>query len=572
MERLARILPAFEWLPDYNKKWLRGDLSAGLTVGVIAVPQVMAYAMLAGVPPIHGLYASLVPLIVYALMGTSRQLASGPVATSLLIIAAGLAGLAEPFSPEYVGLVLLTTLMVGLTQVVMGVFRLGFIVNFLSRPVIVGFMTAAPLIIASSQIGNLLGLELTQTQYITDLFVGVFAQFSNIDTLPLGIGMATIAIMLGIEFFKPSAPSALVVMVLGIVAAWALNLEAYGLEVVGKVPAGLPAFVLPTLDLELMRKLIPTSLTVALEQCMVVMSLGAAFAAKHKMTVRPNKELIAVGAANTMGSFFGGVPVSGSFSRSAVNDQAGAKTPLANLISAGVVALTLMFFTPLFYHLPIAVLAAVIVVVALKLINIPQIRYLLKTKRRDAAVAFLTFGATLVLGIQTGILLGVAASVFLILWRISRPEIHELGRVPGTDEYRSLDNFSNAKVIPGIYLLRVDSSLSFANAETIRQKLLEPTTSTGKGFKVIILDATGINDLDTTSATMLAGVSESLGERQIELYIAGAKGPVRETIERSGLDKELGKTHFSLTVDEAVQRVQGIPEGDATVVPKTRAS
>lgn len=565
MKRLARIIPALEWLPEYNRDWLRGDLIAGVTVGVIAVPQVMAYALLAGVEPIHGLYAALIPLIAYAVMGTSRQLAVGPVAISLLIVAAGLEGLAEPFTPEYAGLVMLTALLAGCTQIFMGVFRLGFIVNFLSHPVIVGFMTAAPLIIAASQVGHILGLDVPQTQHINELFVAVYEQFSNIDTLPLGIALATMTIMLGIKFFKPSAPAALVVVFLGTLAAWGLNLEAIGLEVVGTVPAGLPSIVFPSIDYATVRQLAPTSLTIALEQCMVVMSLGAAFAAKHHQQVRPNRELIAIGAANTLGSFWGGTPVSGSFSRSAVNDQAGAKTPMANIIAAGVVGLTLLFLTPLFYYLPISVLAAVIVVVALKLIDLPQLRYLVKTKRRDAAVAFLTFFATLSLGIQEGILLGVAASVFVILVQITRPQIHELGRVPGTDEFRSLTHFPNAEIIPGIYMLRIDSSLSFANSETLRQKLLEPTTSTGKSFEVIIIDATGVNSLDTTSATMLAAVTEVLNARHVELYIAGAKGQVRETIVRSGLDQELGKTHFALTVDEAAQRVLASRGADARV-------
>jgi SulP family sulfate permease len=557
----ARIIPAFDWLADYDKTCLRGDLAGGLTVGVIAVPQAMAYAMMAGVPPIYGLYASLIPLLVYAFLGTSRQLAVGPVAISFLIISAGLAPLAEPFSPRYVEMAILTALMVGCIQIFMGVFRLGFIVNFLSRPVIVGFMTAAPLIIAGSQLGNLLGLDLPHTQHLSTLILAVFEQFRAIDPLTLGLGLAAMAIMLGIRFFKPSAPAALVVVLLGTLAVYLFDLDALGVAVVGEVPAGLPGFSLPEVDLNTLRDLAPTAVTVALEQCMVVMSLGAVFAARHGHKVRPNRELIAIGASNGLGSFFGGLPVSGSFSRSAVNDGAGAKTPLANVVAAGVVGLTLLFLTPLFYYLPIAVLAAVIMVVALNLIDLPQLRHLLKTKRRDGIIAFLTFGCTLSIGIQEGILIGVAASIFAILYRISRPQIHELGRVPGTHEFRSVAHFPDARLIPGIHMLRIDASLSFANAELLREKLLQSTTADGREFDALIIDATAVNDLDTTSAAMLAGVIDTLHARQVDLYIAGAKGHVRQTLRRSGLAAELGEEHFPLTVDLAVQRVEELRDG-----------
>jgi SulP family sulfate permease len=532
-------------------------MGAGLTVGVMLIPQAMAYAMLAGMPAIYGLYASLIPLLIYPFLGTSRHLAVGTVAIDMLIVAAGVGVLAEPRTEHYIELAILLALMTGVIQIAMGFLRLGFLVNFLSRPVIAGFMTAAPLIIAASQLGNLFGLELPNTQYVHILLWETLQNLDQIHMLTMAMGAGGITILLGIHFWKPSAPGALVLVVLGIGLVWALDLGEMGVKIVGDIPEGLPTPGLPAISLENMGSLATTAVTLALVQFMTVMSLGKVFAAKHGYDIDANRELIAIGSSNMLGSFFRSIPVSGSFSRSAVNEQSGADTPVANIVAATVIALTLLFLTPVFYFLPVSALAAIIIVAAIGLIDLPEMRYLLKTKRRDGAIALITFGCTLTIGIQEGVLIGIAASIVAILYRISRPNVSELGHMPGTRDFRSLSRHPDAEPIKGIFILRVDASLSFANADLIKAKLLESTKTDGNGdeYSALIIDATGVNDLDTTSAAMLVKVIDTLSERGVIFYVAGAKGPVRDTITRAGLQAELGPDRFTPTPDLAVRDI-----------------
>lgn len=555
MDRFRKIFPAFNWLPKYSGHKFRGDLFAGLTVGVMLIPQSMAYALLAGMPAIYGLYASLIPLLIYPFLGTSRHLAVGTVAIDMLIVAAGVGAIAQAQTEHYVALAILLALMTGAIQIGMGMMRMGFMVNFLSRPVIAGFMSAAPLIIAASQIGNLFGMDLPQTQYVHILLWEAFQHIDGLHLLSTVVGLVTVALLLGLQFFKPSAPGALIVVALGIALVWIFGLGQQGIEVVGEIPSGLPIPAIPDISTENLEALGSTAVTLALVQFMSVMSLGKVFASKHNYSVDANREMIAIGSSNVLGSFFRSMPISGSFSRSAVNEKAGARTPISNIIAAAVIALTLLFLTPVFYYLPVPVLAAIIMVAAVGLIDIPEMRYLLKTKRRDGLVALLTFGGTLAIGIQEGILIGIGASILTILYRVSRPNVAELGHMPGTTEFRSMQRHPEAEAIEGIYMLRVDASFSFANAELIKDRLLENSTREGRGFNALVIDASGVNDLDTTSAAMLNDVIDTLDERDIELYIAGAKGPVRDTIQRAGLHGELGDEHFKLTPDAAVQAI-----------------
>ncbi len=561
-KQLQEAVSAPVWLRGYGREKARGDLVAGLTVGVMLVPQGIAYAVIAGVPPVYGLYASLVPPLVYALLGTSRQLAVGPIAIDMLIVAAGVGALAEAGSARYAALAVLLAAMVGALQLAMGAARLGFVADLLSRPVIDGFTTAAALIIGASQIGNLLGLDLGRSEFVYAIAQEAAAQIGAVHGPTLALGVACMAVLAGLQWWRPAVPGALVVAVLSTAAVWVFGWEARGMAVIGALPTGLPGFELPGLfQMGDLRDLLPTALTLALVQFMSVASLGRVFAQRHHYGIRPNRELWAVGAANAAGSFFQGIPVSGSFSRSAVNDQAGAQTPLANAAAAAVIALALLFLTPLFYYLPMAALAAIIIVAAAGLLDVEELRALFRAKKRDGALALFTALMTLVVGIQEGLLLGVAASVVLILYRISRPNMVELGHLPGTRTFRDLKRRPNAAPIDEVLVLRVDAPFSFVNAEALKDFVLEkagletPKKNGGRPLRAVVIDGSSISDLDTTGTEALEAVHRSLEEAGIALHFAGLIGPVRETVARSGLRARLGAGHFFRTPHRAVERL-----------------
>jgi SulP family sulfate permease len=350
-------------------------------------------------------------------------------------------------------------------------------------------------------------------------------------------------------------PGALVVVVLATGASYAFSFEEHGMAVVGSIPKGLPPLSLPDLNLGTLNTLLPAAVTLALVQFMKDVSLGRVFATRHGYTIDANKELVGLGSANLVGSFFSSIPVSGSFSRSAVNDQTGAQTPLANWFTAGVIALTLLFLTPLFYSLPTPALAAIIIVAGIGLIDVHELRNLFKARRRDGYIALFTAGCTLFIGIQEGILLGIGASVIAVLYRISSPNVAELGHVPGTHLFRDLERFGQAVRLKDIMVLRVDASFSFANAEYFKDFILEKSEREGRNVEVVIVDGSSINGLDTTAIEALFSVAESLEEQGIELHFTGLIGPVREVVRRSGFHALLGDNKFHLAPHAAVVSV-----------------
>lgn len=553
-ERIQRIFPIVQRLQDYDREDLRGDLVAGLTVGVMVVPQSMAYALLAGVPPIYGLYAALVPLLVYPLLGTSRHLAVGPVALDMLILAAGLSALAEAGSVRYVSLALLVTLMVGLFQLLLGGLRLGFLAAFLSRPVISGFTSAAGLIIAVTQLGPLLGVDLPAGPGLSALAaLPVLISEAHLPSLLLGLLGLLLLWVLG--RWRPLWPGALLVVAGGILAALLFDLGDRGVVLLGRVPGGLPLPGLGQVSLADVRAVFPTVLTLGLIQFLNVVALGKVFASRHRYPVSPNRELTAVGAANLAGSLFRSLPISGSYSRSALNERAGTRTALSNIAAAAVVGLTLAFATPLFRLVPLPALAAVIAHAGLSLINPSELRALLRLKRRDGILALLTLTATLVIGIQEGILLGIGASMVAILYQMSRPHVAELGLLAGTTFYRDRARNPEALPLEDFLILRVDASYAFPNADYLKQVILDRARARSGDIRAVILDGSSINDLDTTALDALQAVEEDLGEQGVELHLTGIIGPVRDVLKRSVLYERLGPSHVHLSPHRAVKYV-----------------
>lgn len=556
-----RWLPALSWLPSYDRRDLGGDLSAGLTVAVMLIPQGMAYAMLAGLPPIVGLYASVFPLLAYALLGTSRQLAVGPVAMVSLLVATGVGAIAPAGSAEYVALAIALAGMVGVLQLAMGVLRLGALVTFLSHPVVSGFTSAAAIVIGLSQLEHLLGVRLEKSPRLHELVVDAAGALGDTHAITLAIGAGSIAVLLLLKRWRPRFPGAITVVVIGTLLTWALGLADRGVRIVGEVPSGLPLPSVPALDLSRLGALLPTAITIALVGFLESISVAKAFARKNGYEVDANQELRALGAANVVGLFSGAYPVTGGFSRTAVNAQAGARTGLASIITAAVIGVSLVLFTPLFYYLPRAVLAAIVMAAVIGLVDVREPVHLWKVKRTDAVLLGLTFVATLFLGIEEGIVTGVAASLGLFVWRSTRPHDAVLGRLPGTTDYRNVENFPDAEEVPHVAIWRFDASFYFANADRFRDRV-DSLLVRGDDVRAIVLDASGINDLDASAESMLHDIHARLAAAGIRLSFANVKGPVREVMERGGLVDEVGRARFFLSVHAAVEAARAELPGE----------
>jgi SulP family sulfate permease len=552
LKKTFRIL---NWLPKYNSQKFRGDLTAGLTTGVMFIPQGMAYAVIAGVPPIYGLYAGVIPLLIYPLLGTSKNLSIGPVAIDMLIVAAGVSLLADPNTERYITLTILLTMMAGSLQLLMGSMQLGAIFNIFSRPVIAGFTLAAPIIIAFSQLNNLLGIELPQTQYIIVIIQETIQSLDQIHLQTVLWGGTAIFLLALMKYIKPILPASVIIVVISIFLAWFTSAGSIGIKLVGDIPTGLPPLSLPEINFNNMRELLPTALTLALVQFMTVASLGQTFAKRNNYIVDPNHELVALGASNFLGSLFKSIPVSGSFSRSAASEQANVQTPLANIITSSIIIATLLFLTPIFYFLPMPILAAIIIVSALNLIDISEFKFLYTTKRSEGIIAIFTAVCTLLIGIQEGILLGVVASMLQILYKYSRPSVAELGIIPGTRLFKNLDRNPEAKTIDGVLILRVDASFSFINADFFRDYILETSRERNESTRFVVIDGSTINNLDTTATDKLKSMVTTLKNWDIELYITGLKGPVRDVIDKSGLREFLGEDHYFRDPHEAISHI-----------------
>lgn len=531
---VARLLPSGGRPADYDGSDLRSDLMAGLTVGVMLIPQGMAYALIAGVPPVYGLYAALVPLLVYGLAGSSRQLAVGPVAIISLLVAAGVGPLADGDPARYVELTFLLALMVGVVQVTLGLLRFGFLTNFLAHPVLAGFTSAAALVIGTTQLRHLLGVDVPGSAPLADTLGALAGQVGNIHGPTLVVGGGAILLLVGLRRWKRAFPGALVVVALAVGMAVVLGLEDRGVQVVGEVPGGLPAPGLPPWDPAAALALVPVALTIALVGFMESIAVAKVYAMRHRYEVRPDRELVALGLANTVGSFVQAFPTTGGFSRTAVNDQAGSRSTFSSLVAAGVVAATLLLFTGLFRPLPNAVLAAIVLVAVASLVDVRGARHLWTTDRRDFSLMAITFVATLGLGIEEGIVVGVLASLAALVYHTSRPHMAVCGRVPGTDTFRDVERYPAALCHPEVVVLRPDTSLAFSNAEAVRSRIQETVDGGDPRPRVLILDFSAVNGTDSTALHMLDDVARDLKDRGVQLRLAAVKGPVLDALERSG--------------------------------------
>jgi len=548
---MKEYFPILEWLPNLSKKSIQNDFVAGLTVGIMLVPQGMAYALLAGLPPVFGLYAALVPQVIYAIMGTSRQLSVGPVAMDSLLVASGLAALKLSGINEYISMAIFLAFFMGLIQLVLGFLRMGFLVNFLSKPVISGFTSAAAIIIGLSQLKHLVGAPFESSNKIHLLLIEFIDKSSQIHLITLFIGLIAIAILVLLKKLNPSIPGALIAVILS--SIWIKYFgEDSGVSIVGIVPEGLPSFRLPEIELINITKILPLALTLALIAFMEAISVAKAIEEKKDYSINPNQELIALGASNIVGSLFQSYPTTGGFSRTAVNDQAGANSGLASIISAIVVGLTLLFLTPLFYFLPNTILASIIMVAVFKLIDFESPKKLWKSSKSEFYILLFTFFITLFIGIKEGIILGVLASLLLLVYRSTQPHVAVLGKIKGTDYFKDIDRFTeDIETYENLLLLRFDEQIYFGNSQFFKEQLLERVNQKKGKLSVVILSSGGINYIDSSGMKTLNEIVLILKSKRIQFYVAGAIGPVVDSLFKSGVAKAIGSQHFFANTQQA---------------------
>ena len=556
---MRSYFPILEWIQEYNKTLFKGDLSAGITVAVMLIPQGMAYAMIAGLPPVYGLYAAIFPQLIYAIMGSSRQLAVGPVAMDSLLVATTLNTMAIVDAQHYISLAIFLAFFMGVIQVFLGLIKFGFLVNFLSKPVINGFTSAAAIIIGLSQLNHMLGVEISQGNVLQALMQSIWEVRTEIHLLTLMITLGSIFLIFGIKRFSKKIPVALVVVILTTLLTSQLNWNEMGVSIVGTIPSGLPAFNFQWIAVEDIYPLFPMALTLSLIAFLEAISIAKAIEVKeNKETVDPNQELIALGAANVFGSFFQSYPTTGGFSRTAVNHESGAQTGVAAIISAAVVGLTLVFFSSWFYYLPKPVLGAIILTAVINLVDLKYPYPLWSSHREEFFILLFTFLITLFMGIMEGVLLGTLASLSLMVYRSSQPHIAILGRIKGTKHYRNIHRFTEeVETFPGVLILRFDGQLFFGNHSYFKKQIVDLLGRETKKIRYLVIDASPINYIDASASNTLNHWIQNLNKEGITVLWVNVIGPIRDLFFKNGMLKKIGKKNLFYSLDSAVKYIGG---------------
>lgn len=572
-------LPVLDWARRYDRETLVSDLLAALIVTIMLIPQSLAYALLAGLPPAVGLYASVAPLVLYAIFGSSRVLAVGPVAVVSLMTAAAIGEHAAVDSPAYWSAAMTLAFLSGVMLLAMGVLRLGFLANFLSHPVISGFISASGLLIAASQLKTLMNVQ-AEGHHLVDLLLALSRQVRHTHVLTLGVGVFATAFLFWVRRgLKPllvrwgmPAKAADVTAKAGPVAAiavttclaWALDWRVQGLKIVGAIPRGLPPLTMPSWDLALWRELALPALLLSVVGFVESVSVGQTLAAKRRQRIEPDQELVALGASNLSAAFTGGFPVTGGFARSVVNFDAGAQTPAAGVFTAVGITLASLLLTPALYYLPQATLSATIIVAVLSLVDFGILKRTWAYSKADFAAVAATLVATLGLGVETGLVVGVGVSLALYLSRTSRPHIAIVGLVPGTEHFRNVLRHQ-VLVSPRLVALRVDESLYFANARTLEDRVNEAAAGHPE-LRHVVLQCSAINDIDASALESLEAIEHRLGDAGITLHLSEVKGPLMDRLKTTAFVRHLNGRIF-LTQYQAVAALTPELLQEARVLP-----
>ncbi|GGE37760.1 sodium-independent anion transporter [Primorskyibacter flagellatus] len=556
-DRLRRHVPILDWSRRYDRTTLTSDLVAAVIVTIMLIPQSLAYALLAGLPPEMGIYASILPLLAYAVFGTSRALAVGPVAVVSLMTAAAAGKIAAQGTPEYIAAAITLAFLSGVMLLAMGLFRLGFLANFLSHPVIAGFITASGILIATSQVKHILGIQAGGSNLI-GMIGGIVAHLGDTQLTTLAIGAASLAFLFWVRRgLKPLLRSAglpprladllakagpVMAVALSILAVRAFGLADRGVAVVGDVPTGLPPLTLPSFAPSLWSDLFVSALLISVIGFVESVSVAQTLAAKRRQRIVPDQELVGLGASNIAAAFSGGYPVTGGFARSVVNFDAGAETPAAGAFTAVGLSLAALLLTPLLFFLPKAVLAATIIVAVLSLVDLSILRRTWTYNRVDFAAVAATILLTLLAGVEIGVSAGVALSILMFLYKTSRPHVAEVGLVPGTQHFRNIRRH-RVETDPAVVTMRIDESLYFANAAFL-QDLIYDRIVCDQPIRHVVLMCSAVNEIDMSALESLEAINTRLSELDIKLHLSEVKGPVMDRLKRSHFLVELSGEVF----------------------------
>jgi len=553
-ELMGHLFPFLSWLGDYGTPHFRGDLLSGLTVAVILIPQSMAYAMLAGIPPVYGLYAAAVTPFVASLWGSLRQLSTGPIAIMSLLVLTTLSPLAEPGSPPFIQMAILLALMVGVFYLAIGLLRLGMVMSFISHSAVKGFTSAAALIITATQLPHLFGLSISHHEYIFPMILDIVRRLPDTHLPTLLVGAFSFGIILGVRKYRKNLPAGLIALIATTVPLVLLELHETGIAIVGPSPKGLPGFHLPAVDFDTVSTLIGPAIVVALVSFAETYSVGKAISAETRQKVDVDQEFIGQGLANLVGSFFQSYPVAGSFSRTAINYSAGAKTGISSVVASLCVALALLFLTPLFTYIPKAALAALVISAVLLLFHPREVLSLWRMNRHDGIVALTVFLLALLTKPDYALLIGVVISLIFFLWKTMHPRIVRITKDP------ELNMFVNADVhhkpsCPQILELRSDNCIFFGNAEYTVEQMLARLAYRTTPVRFLLLDFESIGFIDVSGVEALRVLLEELRGKGIRLAFTYVHLPVRNVLASTGFLEELGEDHLPATRGEAIARL-----------------
>lgn len=581
MQRLARFVPVLDWGRRYDRNALSNDLIAALIVTIMLIPQSLAYALLAGLPPEAGIYASIVPILLYSIFGTSRALAVGPVAVVSLMTATAIGQVAEQGTAGYAVAALTLALLSGGFLLLLGIFRLGILANFLSHPVIAGFITASGILIATSQLSHILGIDAGGFTLV-EMIEALVAHLGSVNPVTLAVGVLATGFLFWVrKGLKPllrrlgvgprladiaakAGPVAAVVATT--LAAWAFGLADRGVAIVGKVPQSLPPFTMPSLSLDLISELALPAVLISIIGFVESVSVAQTLAAKKRQRIDPDQELVGLGAANLGAAFTGGYPVTGGFARSVVNFDAGAETPAAGAYTAVGLAIASVALTPLVYFLPKATLAATIIVAVLSLVDLSILKKTWRYSRADFAAVAATIVLTLGAGVEVGVAAGVLLSVALHLSKTARPHVAEVGLVPGTQHFRNIRRYT-VETDPRVLTLRVDESLYFVNARFL-EDLVQDRVTEGSGIRDVILMFSAVNEVDFSAVETLEAINQRLRDLGVGLHLSEVKGPVMDRLKTAHFLQDLNGRVFlsqyeAWTALTAAPRVRVPEQGDA---------